>query len=99
MRVASEQASGEKYRSMMPPGPQVRCRGPMVDFYTVSHNINRVKEFLAKWYKKIKGRERPRSRLRREAGAGHAPISRKSRWGRRSTCFARVVSRPPRWMI
>jgi hypothetical protein len=27
-----------------------------VDFYTVSHNINPVKEFFAKWYKKVKSR-------------------------------------------
>jgi hypothetical protein len=29
-----------------------------IDFYTVSHNINRVKEFIAKWYKKLKSRRR-----------------------------------------
>jgi hypothetical protein len=27
-----------------------------IDFYTVSHNINLVKEFFAKWYKKVKSR-------------------------------------------
>jgi hypothetical protein len=27
-----------------------------VDFHTVSHNINRVKGFIAKWYKKVKSR-------------------------------------------
>jgi hypothetical protein len=27
-----------------------------VDFYTVSHNIIPVKEFFAKWYKKVKNR-------------------------------------------
>ena len=33
------------------------CRAA-VDFYTVSHNINRVKEFIARWYKKDKSRRR-----------------------------------------
>ena len=56
MRVASEQASGEKYRSMGA-SLAVWLRSPsLVDFYTVSHNINRVKEFFAKWYKKDKSR-------------------------------------------
>jgi hypothetical protein len=27
-----------------------------IDFYTVPHNIKPVKEFIAKWYKKVKGR-------------------------------------------
>jgi hypothetical protein len=27
-----------------------------IDFYTVPHNINQVKEFIAKWYKKVKSR-------------------------------------------
>ncbi len=30
-----------------------------VDFYTVPHNINRVKEFCSKWYKKVESRRRP----------------------------------------
>jgi hypothetical protein len=29
-----------------------------IDFYTVSHNIERVKELFAKWYKKVKDRLR-----------------------------------------
>ena len=35
-----------------------RCRQRCgaVDFYTVSHNINAVKEFIAKWYKKVRSR-------------------------------------------
>jgi hypothetical protein len=27
-----------------------------IDIYTVPHNINQVKEFFAKWYKKVKSR-------------------------------------------
>jgi hypothetical protein len=27
-----------------------------IDFYTVSHNITVVKEFIAEWYKKVKSR-------------------------------------------
>jgi hypothetical protein len=27
-----------------------------IDFYTVPHNINPVKEFIAKWYKKVRSR-------------------------------------------
>jgi hypothetical protein len=27
-----------------------------IDFYTVPHNINAVKEFIAIWYKKKRGR-------------------------------------------
>jgi hypothetical protein len=27
-----------------------------IDFYTVPHNINAVKEFIAIWYKKVKSR-------------------------------------------
>ena len=38
-----------------------------VDFYTVSHNINRVKEFIAKWYKKLRSR-RPGENGRCRAG-------------------------------
>jgi hypothetical protein len=45
MRVAIEQASGEKYRSI---------DASLVDFYTVPHNMALVKEFIAKWYKKLK---------------------------------------------
>jgi hypothetical protein len=46
MRVASEQASGEKYKSM---GASLRVRfgfQASVVFYTVPHNIGQVKEFL-----------------------------------------------------
>ncbi len=47
MRVASEQASGEKYRSM---GCLLGSFAPafrtQVDFYTVPHNIAYVKDFL-----------------------------------------------------
>jgi hypothetical protein len=27
-----------------------------IDFYTVPHNIKPVKEFIAKWYKKVRSR-------------------------------------------
>jgi hypothetical protein len=27
-----------------------------IDFYTVPHNINPVKEFIARWYKKVRSR-------------------------------------------
>src|SRR5712664_5033148 len=104
MRVASEQASGEKYRSMgaslavarfsarsakvesgfagqtSPFVPRSRASSERagVDFYTVPHNINRVKEFIAKWYKKIKRRRRIPVLSRQSAVAGRAPISPKS---------------------
>ena len=53
-----------------------------IDFYTVSHNINRVKEFIAKWYKKVRSRHLLPNRLlpesmrrwRPSAAAGRAPI-------------------------
>jgi hypothetical protein len=35
---------------------RAEAKGGRVDFYTVPHNINEVKEFIAKWYKKVKGR-------------------------------------------
>ena len=76
MRVAIEQASGEKYRSMGA-SLAVWLVPSRVDFYTVSHNINRVKEFFAKWYKKAKSRQsrpKPTLRPRRSAAAGRAPI-------------------------
>ena len=38
-----------------------------VDFYTVSHNINRVKEFFAKWYKKRKAATSAKPKPRAEA--------------------------------
>ncbi len=58
MRVAIEQARGEKYRSMGVSLAHWLTSSSPVDFYTVSHNINRVKEFFAKWYKKDKSRRR-----------------------------------------
>src|SRR3982074_3894591 len=106
MRVASEQASGEKYKSIdaslavlvgerdqqkVDPGFASDCAplkqsGPGIDFYTVPHNINRVKGFFAKWYKKVKSRRcRPgHPRLQRQsAAAGGVPISPKTRAARR----------------
>ena len=37
-----------------------------IDFYTVPHNINRVKEFFARWYKKVR---KPAARQAPEAAA------------------------------
>src|SRR3954453_8927790 len=58
--VPIEQASGEKYTSMSASlgvdQPRRRKQTGRVDFYTVPHNIHRVKEFFAKWYKKVKSR-------------------------------------------
>jgi hypothetical protein len=59
--VAIEQASGEKYKSMSASLAVDQPRQPQkwrIDFYTVSHNIGRVKELFAKWYKKVKDRLR-----------------------------------------
>src|SRR5436190_8406026 len=103
MRVASEQASGEKIQvhgSLL--GGFAPALRTQVDFYTVSHNIKRVKVFFAKWYKKVKscrcdpGPVRP---LHRSAVAARAPISPRSRSARRSTCFVKVVLPPPRLTI
>src|SRR5712664_4505853 len=128
MRVASEQASGEKYRSMdaslavarlsarsakvesgfagqtSPFVQRSRASSERagVDFYTVPHNINRVKEFIAKWYKKIKTRHRRRKskRLsRRNAAAVRAPISQTSHSAKRSISSARTALRRLRSMI
>src|SRR5258708_6670974 len=103
MRVASEQASGEKYRSM---DVSLAVLGPAfrtgVDFYTVPHNINRVKGFFAKWYKKVKSchhRQKRRHKSRQNAAAGRVPISPKSRSARRSICSARTGLRGPRSTI
>src|SRR5882724_4715091 len=97
MRVASEQASGEKYRSM-DDSLAVRSRlfETWVDFYTVPHNINCVKEFIAKWYKKVKRRRRSPMLSRQSAAAGRGPINLKSHSARRSICFAKTASLPPR---
>src|SRR4051812_35466614 len=117
MRVAIEQASGEKYRSMavsfwvgiVIPGRSAlgeRTRNPeqcavldsglarrahpgitAVDFYTVPHNINRVKEFFAKWYKKERKRHlREIPKPRRNAAAARAPMSRRRRWQKHWIC-------------
>src|ERR1700754_2812366 len=98
MRVAIEQASGEKYRSMaisLAFDPLSRAG---VDFYTVPHNINRVKEFFAKWYKKERS-QRPRLDPNRSAAAARAATSRRWRWQKRSICSARMDSPRPRSTI
>ena len=47
---------------------------PVVDFYTVSHNISPVKEFFAKWYKKSESRRHQDWRHRsRQNAAGGSP--------------------------
>src|SRR6202022_88375 len=86
MRVASEQASGEKYKSMDASLAVWPVNFELVDFYTVSHIINQVKEFIAKWYKKGRSRHLvPKSmRQRRSAAGGRAPTSPMSRSARRS---------------
>jgi hypothetical protein len=59
--VAIEQASGEKYKSMsasLAVDQPRQLKKWRIDFYTVSHNIGRVKELFAKWYKKVESRLR-----------------------------------------
>src|ERR1700736_2604786 len=99
MPVAIEQARGEKYRSMdVSLAVVVRFRTG-IDFYTVPHNIDRVKEFIAKWYKKVRSRPRRQNRRRLlpnpNAVVAPAPMSPKRRSARRWICFGRTAS-PPR---
>src|SRR5437879_13734238 len=68
MRVASEQASGEKYRSMDLLGGFAPALRTQVDFYTVSHNIEPVKVLFCEMVQKRKTLP-----LRSKAGPPAAP--------------------------
>src|SRR5437660_10055260 len=83
MRVAIEQASGEKYRSMTASLTMCALSQAAIDFYTVPHNISRVKEFLRSGTKTIEDNDhqrgsggsraetpRPPARLSARGGAG-----------------------------
>src|SRR5581483_348705 len=72
-------------------GGLTRAVAARVDFYTVSHNMNPVKGFIAKWYKKVKSCHLLPPESQSGAG-GRAPIGLTSRSARHSTCFARAAS-------